>query len=92
MEPADLRPCGKCGAEPRLAGQRWCRGCLTAYAVARKARLRALEPPRWEPVGPVTPAPVLVERPLHLCALCGAHRWFEHQPGVWRCEVCARTP
>ena len=78
MEPPERLWCTRCRTEARLPRQRWGRRCLTQYKRERAARLRALEEPRWEPV---IPAPVLVEMPLHLCGLCGAHRWFEHQPG-----------
>ena len=85
--PVDTRACGKCGLNARLPRQRWCRRCLTAYKVARYWRLRAVTPRTWEPVT-VTPVATVVEMPVSLCGLCGAHRWFAWTVHVWRCEVC----
>ena len=88
MTPA-VALCTRCGQEPRLPRQRWGRHCLTAYKRARAARLRVLV----EPVAdPVTPAPLLAERPLCLCYLCGYSQWREHVPGFWVCGLCGVPP
>jgi hypothetical protein len=82
--------CSKCGDEPRLAGQRWGRRCLTAYKRERQARLRAGAPRRWEPVTPEPLEPV--EQPRGLCFRCGYHQWHERAPGEWVCGLCAIPP
>ena len=88
-----VRPCGKCGEEPRLPGQRWCRRCLTRYKVARYARLRAVEEPRWEPA---IPAPVATGRaarivlPLRLLSVDFAEP-DARDVGLWRCHLRGRT-
>jgi hypothetical protein len=81
--------CSRCHQAERLLGQRWCRRCLSAYKRAWKARQRAASAPTWEPV---PPAPVLPERPLVLCYLCGYAAWFEWTPGDWRCRLCGIPP
>jgi hypothetical protein len=91
--PPDPRLCSRCGQEPRLPRQRWGRQCRSQYKRDRRARLRAVTAPTWEPV---IPAPVLaetpVERPLTLCYLCGYAAWFEWVPNDWRCQLCGRAP
>jgi hypothetical protein len=94
MTDAQASPlCSRCGQAPRLPKQRWCRACLYAYKRDRRARLRALEEPTWEPV---IPAPVLaetpVEKPLVLCFRCGYSQWREHTPGLWVCGLCGIPP
>jgi hypothetical protein len=34
----------------------------------------------------------LKEKPVCLCQRCGMHRWFEHSPGDWKCELCGIAP
>ncbi len=38
------RPCTRCGAEPRVSRQRWCRPCRIAYARTRRQAMKALGP------------------------------------------------
>jgi rubrerythrin len=74
--------------------QRWCQPCAKRYKSQRYWRLRA-EAAQAEtaPVQAVIPAPVLAERPLVLCQLCGyGGAWFERSPGAWRCPLCGRGP
>ena len=92
---ADLTLCHRCGHAPKLPGQRVCRGCLTTYQRERRARQRQRTAGVGEaaPAEVVTqPAPLLAERPLCLCQLCGYSAWFEWTPGDWRCRLCGRTP
>jgi hypothetical protein len=44
------------------------------------------------PVETVPPGPVVVEKPLVLCVLCGYSAWFEWTPNEWRCRLCGRAP
>jgi hypothetical protein len=88
MPPADAAPCSRCGQEPRLPQQRWCRTCLTQYKLARYWRLRAGAPA----ADTVTPAPRLAEHPLHRCWQCGTVSWWEWCPDVWRCQLCGLEP
>jgi len=91
--PPDTRLCSRCGQEPRLTHQRWCRRCLRTYKRNRRARLRAVTEKTWEPVYPAPPlAETPVEKPLALCWLCGYAAWFEWSPGDWRCLLCGRAP
>ena len=42
---SDVRPCSKCAQTPRLAGQSWCRACLSEYQRAKRAAARVTRPP-----------------------------------------------
>ncbi len=77
----ETRPCSKCQTRPRLLGQRWCRGCLSAYARERRRLWRRATTKRLEPPGPGLSTcewcgfPFRPKRPDGLdrfgCACCG---------------------
>jgi len=36
-----MKVCTRCRTDPRLPGQRWCRGCFTEYRRAQRSKVRA---------------------------------------------------
>lgn len=57
---SDEKLCSRCQARPRLAGQRWCRACLTAYNRQRREERRASVTQVPVVTAPVTPPGLLV--------------------------------
>jgi hypothetical protein len=62
-------PCSKCGADPRMPRQRWCRGCFTVYRRKARARNRPLNGSHVQQVrlriaNPVYPLTLVVGCPV----------------------------